>query len=101
MSANIVQTLNAVPWRGKRVRFRAAVRTRDLEASARAQLWFRVDLKSTNGRPAIGGFEGVDAAEVGGLADRATEVIADIQGREASGDRRRARCVRLSRVRAR
>ncbi len=43
---NLMQSLDATPWRGKRVRYRAAVKTADLLAGATAQLWFRVDGKS-------------------------------------------------------
>jgi C-terminal processing protease CtpA/Prc len=37
---NLMQAIDAAPFRGRRVRLRAAVRT---ESSARAQLWMRVD----------------------------------------------------------
>lgn len=40
---NLMQALDATGYQGKRVRFRAAVRTADLAATARVQLWFRVD----------------------------------------------------------
>ena len=38
-----MQAFDATPYRGKRVRFRAAVRTAGADANDRAQLWFRVD----------------------------------------------------------
>lgn len=37
---NIMQMIDATPYLGKRVRFRAAVKTK---GSAHAQLWFRID----------------------------------------------------------
>jgi hypothetical protein len=43
--ANAMQLVDAKVWRGKRVRFRAAVRTAELAGDARAQLWMRVDRK--------------------------------------------------------
>ena len=43
---NVMQAVDATPFRGRRVRFRAAVRT---EAGARAYLWMRVD--RPNNRP--------------------------------------------------
>ena len=43
---NVMQAFDATPFRGRRVRFRAAVRT---EAGSRAYLWMRVD--RSNNRP--------------------------------------------------
>ncbi len=40
---NLMQSLDATPMQGQRVRFRAAVRTAELTAATRVQLWFRVD----------------------------------------------------------
>lgn len=40
---NIMQTIDAEPYRGKRVRLRAAIRISPAGASDRAQMWFRVD----------------------------------------------------------
>lgn len=40
---NLMQSIDAAPYRGKRVRFRAAVRTEVSGAGNQAQLWFRVD----------------------------------------------------------
>lgn len=40
---NLMQTLDATPYRGKRIRFRAAVRAEVEEGKGRAQLWVRVD----------------------------------------------------------
>ena len=47
------QSLPAEALRGKRVRFRAAVRTADRSDGGRAQLWFRIDRESG----AMGGFD--------------------------------------------
>jgi hypothetical protein len=54
---NLMQSIDATPFRGKRVRFRAAVRTGELSADGRAQLWFRVDRASANGQNNIGAFD--------------------------------------------
>ncbi len=43
MSLNLMQSLDATPWRGARARFSASVRTADLTENSGAQLWFRVD----------------------------------------------------------
>lgn len=40
---NMFQTIDATPYRGKRVRFRAAVKYDRANEFGRAQLWFRVD----------------------------------------------------------
>src|SRR5258706_5104818 len=40
---NLMQSFDAMPFRGRRVRFRAAVRIEGSEPAARAQLWLRVD----------------------------------------------------------
>lgn len=40
---NLMQMIDATRFRGRRVRFRAAVRMEGADAMARAQLWFRVD----------------------------------------------------------
>jgi C-terminal processing protease CtpA/Prc len=40
---NLMQSFDGKPYRGKRVRFRAAVKTSPEAAGGRAQMWFRVD----------------------------------------------------------
>ncbi len=40
---NLMQAIDATAFRGRRVRFRAAVRVEASEPGARAQLWLRVD----------------------------------------------------------
>ena len=40
---NLMQAVDAAPFRGRRVRFRAAVRMEADEPAARAQLWLRVE----------------------------------------------------------
>jgi hypothetical protein len=48
--ANLLQRVDAAPFRGKRIQFRAAVRTAELVAAAQAQLWCRVDLPAGSER---------------------------------------------------
>ena len=66
---NLMQSIDATDWQGKKVRFRAAVRTADLAATAHVQMWFRVDLKpKTEGERMIGAFDNmqdrpIDSAE--------------------------------------
>ena len=57
MFGNLMQSIDARPFRGKRLRFRAAVRTAELVGDGRAQLWFRVDRVSTDGQNAVGAFD--------------------------------------------
>ncbi len=57
---NLMQSLDAQPFRGRRVRFRAAVRTAELGPNGRAQLWFRVDRDPASGQPAIAAFDNMD-----------------------------------------
>ncbi len=77
---NLMQMIEATPYRGKRVRFRAAVST---NGNAHAQLWFRVDLV-TGG---MGFFENMQATpirtqgqwqhfEINGLVDAGAKQIA-------------------------
>ena len=40
---NLMQSFNAIPYRGKRIRFRAAVRAEVARQLGRGQLWLRVD----------------------------------------------------------
>ncbi len=56
--SNLMQSIDGKPWRGKTVRFRAAVRTEQLDSAAKAQLWFRVDrAKDANGKVQYGAFD--------------------------------------------
>jgi hypothetical protein len=58
---NLMQSVDATSWRGKKIRFRAAVRTSELAEGARAQLWVRVDReKGANGVAQIGAFDNMD-----------------------------------------
>ncbi len=56
--SNLAQSLDAKPYRGKKVRMRAAVRTAELVGPAAAQLWLRIDLAADDaGNAAVGGFD--------------------------------------------
>ncbi len=52
---NLLQSIDAAPFRGKRVRFRAAVRA-EVAGRDRAALWLRVDRAAPAGGPAPMGF---------------------------------------------
>jgi hypothetical protein len=54
---NVMQGIDAAPFRGKRVRYRAAVRTEIDGEEGAAQLWMRVDLAAEKGQNKIGFFD--------------------------------------------
>lgn len=51
---NVMQRIDATPFRGKRVRYRAAVRSEIEGQNGTAQLWMRVDLLAKDGQRKIG-----------------------------------------------
>ena len=76
--ANLMQSLEAEPWRGKRLRYRAMVHTADVDADSRVQMWFRVDRQPGLGAGADDADQGQGQRrrgrhhlEVGGEAQRA------------------------------
>ncbi len=75
---NLMQTIDAEPYRGKRLRFRAAVRTADLVGDGRAQLWFRVDRVSTGGASTIGAFDNMDDRPIRDEQWKHYEIVAQI-----------------------
>lgn len=55
---NLMQSVDATPFRGKKARYRASVRTADLAEGAKVQLWFRVDRKAdASGQAQMGAFD--------------------------------------------
>lgn len=59
--SNVMQVIDATPYRGKKVRFRGAVRTADLQGQSRAQLWMRVDRPAREGQEMnIAAFDNMD-----------------------------------------
>jgi hypothetical protein len=54
---NVMQKIDAAPFRGKRVRYRAAVRTQIDGENGAAQLWMRVDLIAEKGQHKLGFFD--------------------------------------------
>ena len=75
---NLMQLLDAKPYRGQRVRFRAAVRTADLEDDGRAQLWFRVDRQSEGGTPKIGAFDNMQDRPIREQEWKHYEIVGDV-----------------------
>jgi hypothetical protein len=54
---NLLQGVDAIPFRGKRLRYRAAVRTQIDGDNGGAYLWMRVDLTEKNGKHRVGFFD--------------------------------------------
>jgi hypothetical protein len=54
---NVMQGIDAAPFRGKRVRYRAAVRTQIEGQEGSAHLWMRVDLTAKDGKRRSGFFD--------------------------------------------
>ena len=54
---NVMQRMDAAPFRGKRLRYRAAVRTEIDGEDGRVQLWMRVDLHAEKGQRKLGFFD--------------------------------------------
>jgi len=76
---NLMQSLDAAPWRGKRVRFRAEVRTENLSPGGRAQLWLRVDRTSDGGgMPKMGAFDNMDRRPIRSDAWSTHEIVAQV-----------------------
>jgi C-terminal processing protease CtpA/Prc len=72
---NLMQAVDAAPFRGRRVRFRAAVRMEAAEAGARAQLWLRVDRNANK----IGFFDNMGDRPVTSGEWRYYEVVGDVE----------------------
>lgn len=70
--------LDATPYRGKRVRFRAAVRTVVEGDGNRAQLWFRVDRPRDNGVPVTGAFDNMHDRPITATQWQYYDIVADV-----------------------
>ncbi|MEM7457369.1 MAG: hypothetical protein AAF456_23740 [Planctomycetota bacterium] len=55
--ANLSQLLDGKPFQGKRMRFRASVKTADMAPDATANLWFRVDRETADDSYLVGAFD--------------------------------------------
>ena len=74
-----MQTVDATTYRGKKVRYRAAVRTADLAEGARVQLWFRVDRKPTAaGEMQMGAFDNMQDRPIDSADWKHFEIILPI-----------------------
>jgi len=76
---NLMQNFDATPFRGKKVRFRAAVRTAGLSADGRAQLWFRVDRPEKDGRRQTGAFDNMGDRPIRSDEWKHYEIVAQVE----------------------
>jgi len=77
--ANLMQSIDAAPWRGERVRFRAAVRTEGLTAGSTAQMWLRVDRPDdADGNRRSGAFDNMDDRPIRAQEWAHYEIVLDV-----------------------
>lgn len=78
MSAVTAQSLDASPYRGKRIRYRAAVRV-ETETDGRAQLWCRVDgPRNKSGQPKMLAFDNMQQRPITDTEWRHYEIVLDV-----------------------
>ena len=75
---NLVQSVDATPYREKRVRYRAAVKVAEADGGGRAQLWLRVDLASAGGTPRMGFFDNMGDRPIASSEWQHYEIVGDI-----------------------
>ncbi len=75
---NVMQKIDATSFRGKRVRYRAAVRTEIDDQKGRAQLWMRVDLARKKGQRKIGFFDNMAKRPINKNEWAYYEIVGDI-----------------------
>jgi C-terminal processing protease CtpA/Prc len=71
--ANLMQSIDAVPWRGKQVKITAAIRVASGEDDKRAQMWLRVDRAG-----GMGAFDNMNDRPVRGQTWADYSITADI-----------------------
>ena len=75
---NLIQRVEAAPFRGQRVRFRAAVRTEVKGPRNQAQLWLRVDRTTASGERAMGAFDNMGNRPITAAAWAHYEIVGDV-----------------------
>ena len=75
---NLMQSLDATPWRGKHVRFRAAVAVTEGGGAGRAQMWLRVDRASVGGTPRPGFFDNMGDRPITSATWAVYEIVGDV-----------------------
>ena len=75
---NLMQSIDATPWRGKHVRFRASVAVPEGSGQGRAQLWLRVDRPAVGGTPRPGFFDNMGDRPITSAAWASYEIVGDV-----------------------
>lgn len=75
---NLMQVIDASKFSGQRIRLRAQVRTADLQGTAGAQLWMRVDLPAAGEVPQTGAFDNMQDRPIRRDAWSAQEIVLDV-----------------------
>ena len=77
--SNLMQSIDAAPWQGKRVRYRAAVRAAELGDGVGAQLWCRVDRpKAKDGSAQLGAFDNMQSRPITAAAWQRYDIVLDV-----------------------
>jgi hypothetical protein len=74
---NLFQRVDAKPYQGKRIQFRAAIRA-DVKDGGKARLWLRVDRATTGGVPAMGAFDNMGNRPITSSQWKHYEIVADV-----------------------
>jgi hypothetical protein len=75
---NLIQRIDAAPFRGQRVRYRAAVRAEVEGRRNQAQLWFRVDRVGSDGARALGAFDNMGDRPITAAGWNHYEIVGDV-----------------------
>lgn len=76
-SCIVVQSFDAANFRGKRVRFRSAVRTEN-GGAGKSQMWLRVDRKNSKGINLLGFFDNMDDRPITSDKWNSYDIIGDV-----------------------
>lgn len=77
---NLMQLVDAEPYRGKRVRFRAAVRAEVTGKGNQAQMWFRVDVPDEGSSRRMGAFDNMANRPITSDQWNHYEIVGDVAG---------------------
>ena len=75
---NLMQRVSATPFRGQRVRLRAAIKANVRGAGNQAQMWLRVDRPIKNNQPQVGHFDNMDDRPIIANEWRHYDIVADV-----------------------
>jgi predicted esterase len=75
---NIMQVIDATPYRGKRIRYRAAVRAEVDSLESTAQLWLRVDRVDQDKNEAMGFFDNMHDRPIRSKEWKHYEIVGDV-----------------------